>query len=44
MKISRDVNTARTIAQMIAINGFDAINGYRISDRVSNDGQIYLDP
>ena len=39
--ISRCLNTARTIAQMIAINGFDAIDGYRISDRVSNGCQIY---
>ena len=39
--IPRDVHTARTIAQMIAIIGFNAIDGYRISDRVSNGGQIY---
>ena len=39
--IPRDVHTARTIAQMIAISGFNAIDGYRISDRVSNGGQIY---
>ena len=42
--ISRCQHTARTIAQMIAINGFNAINGYRISDRVSKGDQIYLGP
>ena len=42
--ISRCQHTASTIAQLIAINGFNVIAGYRISDRVSNGGQIYLDP
>ena len=29
---------------MIAINGFNVIDGYRISDRVSNGCQMYWDP
>ena len=41
--IKRGTRSALEIAQMIA-NGFNAIDGYRIFDRVENGGLIYLGP
>ena len=41
--IERGSYSALQIAQMIA-NGFNAIDGYRIFDRVENGGLVYLGP
>ena len=43
MTIERGSYSALQIAQMIA-NGFNAIDGYRIFDRVENGGLVYLGP
>ena len=41
--IERGKYTALKIAQLVA-NGFNAIDGYRIIDRVENGGLVYLGP
>ena len=41
--IERGTYTALKIAQLVA-NGFNAIDGYRIFDRVENGGLVYLGP
>ena len=41
--IERGKYTALKIAQLVA-NGFNAIDGYRIFDRVENGGLVYLGP